>query len=284
VTKLYIFLLGQWTTEVWVNEGGATFPYQRMPGTFIQHGCAAVNSVATMDGSVYWLSQSPQGKCIVVRTDNYDAKRISTHAIENEFQKYDRIDDAQAFTMQMEGHFWYVLTFPSAQKTWVYDLSSKQWHEWLWLDDQGAFQRHRANCYAFAYGVPVCGDWESGKLYQFDLDAMTDDDAPVSRLRSFPHMVDDGNRVAYREFIADFQVGEGADFDEVAVFLRWSDTKGASWGNAIRESFGKEGEYLKSIQFQRLGLARDRVFELSWSSPVKTALNGAFVQANSLNQ
>jgi hypothetical protein len=284
VTKLYIYLFGKLTTEIWYNSGSALFPYARMPGAFIQHGCAAPDSVVQMDGVVYWISQSKEGHCLVAKTENYEAKRISTHAIENEFQKYPRVDDAIGYTMQMEGHFWYVLSFPTADKTWVYDLSTDQWHEWLWLDEEGAFRRHRSNCFAFAYGKPVVGDWENGNLYLLDLDVMTDNDGPVSRIRSFPHLVDDSNRVMYREFIADFQVGEGVANGPVPVFLRWSDTKGASWGNPIEESFGLEGEYLKSIQFQRLGMARDRVFELSWSAPVKTALNGAFVQTISANQ
>lgn len=284
VTKLYIYLFGKLTTEVWFNQGGTLFPYARMPGTFIQHGIAAVNSAAQMDGAVYWLSQSKEGACLVAKTENYEANRISTHAIENEFQKYPRIDDAIGYTMQMEGHFWYVLTFPTADKTWVYDLATEQWHEWLWLDSEGQFHRHRGNCFAFAYGKPLVGDWENGNLYQLDLEAMTDNGSPISRIRSFPHIVDDGNRVAHREFIADFQVGEGVENGEVPVYLRWSDTKGASWGNRIKESFGLEGDYLKSIQYQRLGMARDRVYELSWSAPVKTALNGAFLQTVSANQ
>lgn len=284
VTKRYVYLLGALTTEVWYNAGNAAFPYERMPGAFIQHGCAAAQSVAQMDGAVYWLSQSKEGKCIVVRTENYEAKRISTHAIENEFQTYARIDDAIGYTMQMEGHYWYVLTFPAADKTWVFDLANGQWSEWLWLDDQGQFHRHRSNCFAFAYGKLVMGDWENGKLYQATPAALTDDGRPISRLRSFPHMLDDSNRVMYREFIADMQVGEGHEDGEVPLYLRWSDTRGASWGNYIEESFGLEGDYLKSVQFQRLGMARDRVFELSWSAPVKTALNGAFVQATPANQ
>ncbi len=284
VTKRYIYLLGALTTEVWYNAGNAAFPYERMPGAFIQHGCAAAQSAAQMDGAVYWLSQSKEGKCIVVRTENYEAKRISTHAIENEFQAYPRIDDAIGYTMQLEGHYWYVLTFPTADKTWVYDLSNGQWSEWLWLDSQGQLHRHRSNCFAFAYGKLVMGDWENGKLYEATPEAMTDDGQPITRIRSFPHMLDDSNRVMYREFIADMQVGEGDNSGVVPLFLRWSDTRGASWGNHIEESFGLEGDYLKSVQFQRLGMARDRVFELSWSAPVKTALNGAFVQALPANQ
>ncbi|WP_261543694.1 hypothetical protein [Burkholderia multivorans] len=54
--------------------------------------------------------------------------------------------------------------------------------------------------------------------------------------------------------------------------------------DGVATSLGKEGEYATSLQFQRLGMARDRVFELSWSAPVKTSLLGAWVQAESNNQ
>jgi hypothetical protein len=64
------------------------------------------------------------------------------------------------------------------------------------------------------------------------------------------------------------------------VRLRWSDDRGRSWGNAVANTLGKAGEYLTSIQWQRLGYARDRVFELSWSAPVRTALNGAWVDVS----
>jgi hypothetical protein len=44
------------------------------------------------------------------------------------------------------------------------------------------------------------------------------------------------------------------------------------------------GEYLTSVQFQRIGYARDRVFEVSWSSSVRTALNGAFIDLKHANE
>ena len=39
----------------------------------------------------------------------------------------------------------------------------------------------------------------------------------------------------------------------------------------------KTGEraFLTTVIWNRLGMARDRVFKLQWSAPVKTALNGA---------
>jgi hypothetical protein len=285
VAKRYVYLFGESTTEVWFDAGDTPFPFSRLPGTFMQHGCMSAASIAQMDGELYWLSQSPQGTAVICKTEQFNAAQISTFALDNEMSGYPDLRQAIGFTYQLDGHFFYVLIFPQSDKTWQYDLSTGQWNELLWVDGNGNLRRHRANCYASAYGARVVGDWENGNLYRWDSLAYTDNGNPIPRIRSFPHNVDDNSsRIRYREFIANMEVGNGSDHDEVPVFLRWSDTRGKSWGNAIQSSLGKEGEYLTSIQFQRLGMGRDRVFELSWSAPVKTALLGAWIQAEANNQ
>lgn len=283
VARRYVYLFGEVTTEIWFNAGDAVFPFQRMPGVFMQYGCTSAASIAQMDGEFYWLAQSPQGRAMVCRTNQFAAQQISTFALDDEMAGYDTLDDAQGFTYQVEGHFFYVLTFPAANKTWQYDLSTGQWNELAWLDTNGNLNRHRANCHASIYDTAIVGDWENGNLYAWDINAYTDNGNPITRIRSFPHSTDDNsNRIHYREFIANMEVGNGDGTNAaVPVFLRWSDTRGKSWGNAVGASLGREGEYLTSIQWQRLGMARDRVFELSWSAPVKTSLLGAWVQAES---
>jgi hypothetical protein len=286
VSKRYVYLLGEQTSEVWFNSGAAAFPYERLPGVFMQYGCSAVGSIAQMDGQIYWLARSKEGVAFVSRSEQFNSVKISTFALDNEIATYPDISDAIGFTYEIEGHFFYVLIFPSADKTWQYDLSTDQWNELSWVDNNGVLHRHRANCYASAYGQPIVGDWENGNLYMWDINAYTDAGNPIPRIRSFMHSVDDNSdRIRYREFIANMEVGNGTGpGDAVPVYLRWSDTRGKSWGNQIETSLGLEGEYLTSLQFQRLGMARDRVFELSWSAPVKTSLLGAFVQAESNNQ
>jgi hypothetical protein len=285
VTKRYIYLLGVATTEVWFDAGDTTFAMERLPGVFMQYGCGAVGSIAQMDGDIYWLAQSPQGVAFVCRSRQFNAEHISTFALDNELAGYATLSDAIGFTYEIDGHFFYVLTFPTADKTWQYDLSTGQWNELNWVDTNGNLHRHRANCYASLYGQPIVGDWQNGNLYLWDVNNYTDNGNPIPRIRSFAHSVDDNSdRIRYREFIANMEVGNGANNGSVPVFLRWSDTRGRSWGNAIEGSLGMEGEYIKSIQFQRLGMARDRVFELSWSAPCKTALLGAWVEAQSNNQ
>lgn len=282
VTKRTVFVFGDQTTEVWYNSGGATFALARMNGPFMQYGCASPASVQQMDGSLFWLSSSPQGECLVLQTQNYDRVRVSTFAIEKEFQSYATVADAMAYTYQQDGHSFYVLNFPTANKTWAMDLATMEWHERTFMDKQGRENRQRSTCYALFNGQSIVGDWENGNLYRLDQGAYTDNGYPIHRIRSFPHLVADSKRVMYKSLIADMQVGEGNEIggapDELR--LRFSDTRGASWGTHISRNLGGVGAYITSVQFLRLGMARDRVFELSWSGNCQTALNGAFVDLN----
>jgi hypothetical protein len=278
-----IWLFGELTTEVWYNTGASDFTFGRMPGVFIEHGCAAKHSVAKIDLALFWLSKDLQGQGCVFAGRNYAAERVSTHALEQEFLTYSRIDDAIGFSYLQGGHAFYVLTFPTANKTWCFDTATGQWHQRGYLEADGSISRHRMNCYSFNGGQNLVGDWETGGVYALDPNAYTDNGNPILCLRSFPHISGaDGNRVLFRQFIADMEVGNGLPDDSAGpeVRLRWSDDRGRSWGNAVTNSLGKVGEYLTSIQWQRLGYARDRVFELSWSAPVKTALNGAWVDVS----
>jgi hypothetical protein len=212
VAKREIWLIGTETTEVWYNTGGAagvtaTIPFESMPGVFVDRGCCAPYSVASSDNAVYWLAADRYGQGIVIQGAGYQATRVSTYAIEAEFSTYPTLADAVGYTYQLSGHVYYVLNFPAADKTWAYDVTTKLWHELVWLDVNGAEHRHRANCAAAAYGVVACGDWQSGNLYALDPAAFTDNGAPIKRLRSFPHMVAEGKRVFYRQFLADLAGG-----------------------------------------------------------------------------
>jgi hypothetical protein len=276
-----IWLIGQLTTEVWYNVGGNAFPFARLPGTFIEQGCVAKYSIAKADTSVFWLSQNLQGELIVLQGENYQAKRVSTHAIESAWAGYPTVSDAIAFTYQQMGHLFYVLTFPTVNKTWCYDMATGLWHERAYTGPDGLHEgRHLANCHSFVYNTNVVGDYSgNGQIYAFDPAVYTDNTIPIMRRRGFPHLVQDGKRIIYRALIADMEVGTDTNLsDTPLVSLRWSDTRGQTWNNPVTGSMGQTGQYLTSIQWQRLGYARDRCFELFWSANVQTALQGAFIQ------
>ncbi len=61
------------------------------------------------------------------------------------------------------------------------------------------------------------------------------------------------------------------------VYLRWSDDRGRTWGNPIPQSIGGTGVFRTQPRWNRLGMARDRVFEAFGVTPGFFALNGAWI-------
>jgi hypothetical protein len=218
VAKRLIYLFGTQTTEIWYDAGttfsttdptaATSFQFAAMQSeVFIDHGCAAKYSPAVYDNSVFWLTKDRQGQGIVMMVSGYQTKRVSTYAIEDEIAGYERISDAIGFCYQMAGHTFYVLTFPQADRTWSYDIATGLWHEWLWIDTNGAEHRHRANCFWPVNDTLVVGDWQNGNLYALDNRVFTDNGQPIKRVRAFPHILNDGKRVFYRQFLADMETG-----------------------------------------------------------------------------
>ena len=212
VVKREIWLFGDRTTEIFYDSGASdtgagSSQFQQVQGVFVDHGIKAKYSLATYDNSVYWLSADRAGQGIVLTGAGYQTKRISTFAIEAELTRYSQIGDAIGFVYSLGGHVFYVLTFPSADKTWCYDITTGQWNEWAWLDTNGKEHRHRANCACSVFGLAVVGDWQNGNVYVLDPNAYTDNGQPIKRQRAFPHLINEMDRVFYRQFIADMDVG-----------------------------------------------------------------------------
>jgi hypothetical protein len=212
VARRELYLLGNRATEIWYDAGATdtaagSFPFAEVQGVFIDHGIVAKYSIGQYDNSIYWLTRDRQGQGIVLTAAGYETKRVSTYAIEAELRTYPRIDDAIGWCYQIAGHTFYVLTFPHADHTWVYDITTGLWHEWAWIDANGTEHRHRANAFWPCNDTLVVGDWQNGNLYALDNTVFTDDGQPIKRVRSFPHSVADGKRVFYRQFIADFDTG-----------------------------------------------------------------------------
>jgi hypothetical protein len=214
-----IWLIGVDTTEIWLDAGNADFPFQINPSNFIQHGCAAVYSVAKQDAMVFWLARDPQGQHTVIMTEGYATIPISTNALQNEWSTYPRVDDAIGFCYQQLGHIFYVLTFPAADRTWVYDATTNLWHERGIIDSMGVQHRIRANGFAFAYNKHVVIDFANGSLLAMDPDVYTDIGQPIVRERTFPHLLNELKRLIYRKFVADMETG---NTDQVTLYANVS--------------------------------------------------------------
>ena len=280
-----VWLFKSDVTEVWINAGLPGFAFQRLQGVQMPTGCTAPASIDRIGDTIVWLGSDPQGQGVVYMSNGYSAVPISTHYINLQIQAMSRIDDAIGYTYQEAGHQFYVLTFPTGNKTFVYDNATRWWHERAAFSPQtNQFSRHQGNCFAFAYGTYVIGDFASGNLYALSMTTYTDNGAPRKWLRSWralPHDQQSFAPLRFNSLQIDCMTGiDIPDGTDAQFILRYSDDGGYNWSNEMWTDGNQTGATTSRVIFQRLGTTKrgqgtDRYSELSGVDPVPQCLIGA---------
>ncbi len=293
------FIGKEGNTEVWVDQGNANFAFGPIVSVHIEHGVAAAFSVATVGEDLMWLSANDQGIGDVIRSTGYRPRSVSTQALVNEFQSYATMADAQAYGRQEGGHLYYVLTFPAANTTWVYDVTTSDFlgaPVWFRLAafSNGQQNRHWGNAWypwstnLTAQGAQgLLGDYLTGNLYAFNPQTLTDNGTQRKWLRRW-RALDKTTMAAvtYRWLAIKMQTGiDVPESVQPQVVLRWSDDDGRSWSNERILPVGQLGQTVQLVKFNRLGATRrfkgsDRLFEISSADPYMTAILDAEVDAS----
>lgn len=265
-----IWLFGTRTTEIWVNTGNAEFPFERQGGTSMEIGCASAGSVASLDNTVFWIADDRT----VRRAQGYTPVRISTHAIEKELRKVD-IASAIGFAYSQDGHAFYVLRLPTT--TFVYDVATQLWHERQSGISPGPW---RATCHADLDGKQLVGDDRSGRIFLIDPDATTEDGEIIPRIGTLPAIASENKRIFISRFEVEMETGVGLDGDglmgiDPEIILDWSDDGGRTWRGGLPAPLGKIGAFRTNVDWRRLGQARDRVFRVTVTEPVKVVFFAA---------
>jgi hypothetical protein len=288
-----VWLFGVNTVEVWYNAGTPDFPLARIQGAFNEIGCLAAYSVAKLDNGLFWLGRDARGNGVVYRSKGYSGERVSTHAVEWQIQQYNDLSDAVAYTYQQDGHSFYVLNFPTANTTWVYDVATQLWHERAgWENNQ--FTRHRGQCQMNFNKEIVIGDYVSGLIFAYDSRVYTEAGTIQKWLRSWralPTGQNDLKRTTQHSLQLDCETGVGLNSNDYGllgttylitenveniitedgdflvsslnlpapgivpqVMLRWSDDGGHTWSNEHWKSMGRIGQFGYRTIWRRLGM------------------------------
>lgn len=281
------WIVGERHSEIWYDAGGTNFSFQRIPGAAPQIGCAAKHSIARLGDDLVWLGRSERGENVVVKTEQYSYLAITNRAIEHAISSYPYVADAIGYTYLEEGHLFYVLTFPTADATWVYDHTTSlatgtpAWHQRAsYNQTTGAFHRHRSNCYTNFQNLRLVGDYQSGQIHQLSRDIFTDAGDPLPAIRRAPHIwsKSDRKRLFYSSLQIEFapgvglQVGQGVN---PQAMLKQSNDAGATFGPERWTSIGLVGQTKNRAIWRRLSFARDTVFEVTVTDPVKRDIIGA---------
>lgn len=270
-------LFGGRSIEFHANTGNPDFPFERIPGSTSEWGLAARRSVAKFDESVVMLAQNRQGQVVAAKLSGYRIERISNHDLEAKWAAYGTFSDAVGYTYMLDGHPLYVLSFPTGGETWMFDGASGSWSQLLSHNET----RHRSSLHMSYNGGNYVTDFENGKIYKVRSDVYTDVGDPIQRLLVGRHVFDGFGRVGVDAFQLDIESGVGLATGQGSnpqAMLRISKDGGRTWGAERWASFGAMGEYTKRCMWRRCGRARDFVFEVSISDPVKVAIMGAGIK------
>ena len=247
------------STEVWRNEGDENLPggFRRDPGAFIHMGCVAPWSVASVDQGVAWLAGDTRGKPFAAKTDGFTPSRISTHALETIWETYTNVADCYAYAVAYKGHSFYVMNFQTDNATWVYDVTTREWHRW---STNGLTHKFRGRNHCFVFGKHFVGDHTTGVIYEMSDEFADDNGTAISWERACPHTADELKRIFYSEVELDAEVA--SDGTTPSVTLDWSDDGGHNFGTAktITPSLGNRKGRLR---WRRVGSARNRVLRFA---------------------
>jgi len=278
-----LWVLGPQSIQIFYNSGNADFPFDNIRGTLSSIGIQAPFSLCQMGTNIFWLGADDQGFGQVFTNQGYNPVRISNHAIEQEITTYADLDLTTAFCYQETGHYFYIMNFPSANRSWAFDTATGEWHQVAYTDYQnnvdGLF---RGNSYAFFNGKNYVNDYANGNIYELDPFTLDDNGNKIKCLRRSPHLWQGLDRTFYQSFQIDMEMGvgltTGQGIDPQAM-LRWSKDGGHTFGSERWKPIGKKGEYRRRVRWDRLGASRDRVWEVSITDPVKVTFIEAYIEA-----
>lgn len=272
-----LVLFGTRTTEYWGLSGSGDFPFASIQGTATEWGLAAAFSVAKFDNSVACLIQNRMGQVMVAKLNGYLPQAISNPDIDAEINSYSSVSDAVAYSFMLGGHPFYVINFPAAARTWMYDGQSGIWSKWT----SDGLQRHRGEFGINYLTNTMVFDYENGNIYTLDTENYSDNGAQIeSEVVCETVATGDEDVVTIDKLRLDVAVGVGTTSGQGSdprISLSVSRDNGQTWGAEMFRSLGKKGEYKRVVSWNRLGSARNFVFKIRVTDPVPFTLVSASI-------
>lgn len=251
-------------------------------------GSNSTDSIVTMNGNIFFLGANAQGNSSVWCISGGSPSRISTNAIERELDGID-VSNAYGCCYYKNGHQFYVLTIPAVDKTYVYDLATRQWHNRSSYTD-GKNSAWWVRYIACANGdIIVCG---RGVDIIAKLDKDKYDDyrgEPIVKVRTAPVIVSDYSPFIVNDIQLLWNTGTTKDYTNEngaknpAVMLEVSTDGGNTFGGERWAYGGTAGNYgHRTVWYGIGGVGTLFVFRFTISDRVNVVITGAKISHTKL--
>jgi Phage stabilisation protein len=270
----FVILWGSATVEFHQDTGVAGFPYAPIVSATQQVGLAAKWSRAKFNNTIAFLGTNLQGGYSVYQLNGFTPQVISTRDVDAYFDDFPTVTDAVAMSYQWDGHPFYVLTFPSANRTFLYDGSTNIWSEQQ--TGTGLIGRYNSNQSVIFNGQVYVSDATTGNIYQLSDESFTDSGTPIMRLIQTRLIEDQGNVLSIDEIFSDLETGVGLQSGQGSnpqIMVSVSKDGGRTFGNERLMNVGAVGQYVgPRATLRRFGSSRGFVFRFRMTDPVKFAM------------
>lgn len=266
-----LVFIGTRTTETWSPYAG-DFPFIANSGSALQVGTDYSSSVAQNRDSVFMIANGAANGQQVLRIVPGSYKVISTPYIAAQITAA----PDTAFCYRENGHDFYVISYKSPDKKYVYDISEGSWHE-RDTDERMILNGNTDYPVTNTAGILLdCGvSGTSGFLRNNTLyGSLSSPGNPITRERVFGPFGDGDNRLFHKRVV--FSLEAAYDFAPTSISvtsfdatLSWSDDGGYSFtGSRTLTSTvinTTNGQRLR-LEANRLGSSRQRYYKISFSA------------------
>ena len=261
VMNMEIVLLGKRTFEIHRNDGST--PFLREYQGFIESGTIAPYSLTWCGDTWRWIDQERRVMRLEGRTPVLVSRTMNKY-----LQGFSTITDAVGDYITSSGRSYYVLHFPTEDKTMALDLENDYWYEWgFWSVANAEYNRWKGNCFtlATAWNYSLVGDKSTGIVYIMS-DDYSDDDSNIMRtMVRTEHVTHDTAQIKKRSNKLTFRVKRASAVDEASVpelLVKWRDDGSSSWKNEHTMSLGAVGRTDFRGVIRRNGMYYSRQYEM----------------------
>lgn len=276
-----IFLFGTNSIELWGYDADAgNFPFSRLRNAVIPLGLAGAAAVNEVSGKLYFVDNFG----IVRRVDQgYSPVRISNVDAESKINEAIRAgEEIQVWGYLDGGHEFVVVR--SVSFTWIWDNATGLPHE----RETYRYERWQAKHYAFCFGKHLIASDISGGIFELSKTTYDEDgqDLPWKCIPPLISTFPAGAAVHELNLLFETGVGLGAsgaaEDQDPKIMLRTSKDGGKTWSTERQRSIGTQGQYRKTVRFNRLGRVgrQGLMLEITCSAAVPLALIQADIVAD----
>lgn len=283
----FFFVFGSRSIQIYSQttstdaQGFSTMVFTSTGRNIRDLGCNFYDTIVELNQNVVFLGASSRGERSVWFTNGGAPTRISTNAIERELDGV-FVDNAYSFGYVSNGHIFYGISFPAIKKTYVFDFSTRQWHNRTTQNDRGEERQWWARYIVCSYGETLIAGNRENVVAVLDRKKYDDYKGnPIVKRRTAPILTSD-----YAPFIVNdiqllWNTGTSPDVNNVqgsknpVVSLEVSTDGGNTFGGERWAYGGSAGQYGQRTIWYGIGAGTLFVFRFTISARVNVVITGA---------